>query len=66
MTSPQRYLNYMALFLLFPAAAIGALQDQLMESFRANPFINGVIVFVLAFGILFVFLKAVGLLPDLT
>jgi hypothetical protein len=55
MTSPQRYLTRMAIFLLLAAAAVGALYGQLLDSFMANPFINGVIVFVLVFGILFVF-----------
>ena len=45
----------MAFFLLIAAAAVGALSDQLLLSFMANPAINGVIVFVLALGILFVF-----------
>lgn len=55
MTSPQRYLNRMAIFLLIAAAAVGALYNQLLDSFMANPFINGVIIFVLVLGILFVF-----------
>lgn len=55
MTSPQRYLTRMAIFLLIAAGAVGALYNQLVASFMANPAINGVIVFVLALGILFVF-----------
>ncbi|MFT5182657.1 MAG: hypothetical protein ACI8S3_002550 [Alphaproteobacteria bacterium] len=55
MTRPQRYLTRMAIFLLIAAAAVGALYNQLFESFMANPAINGIIVFVLVFGILFVF-----------
>lgn len=55
MTSPQRYLTRMAIFLLIAAAAVGALYNQLFQSFMANPAINGIIVFVLALGILFVF-----------
>jgi hypothetical protein len=55
MTSPQRFLTRMAIFLLLAAAAVGVLYEQLFDSFMANPFINGVIVFVLVFGILFVF-----------
>jgi len=55
MTSPQRYLTRMAIFLLIAAGAVGALYNQLFQSFMANPAINGVIVFVLVLGILFVF-----------
>ena len=45
----------MALFMLITAAVVGALYNQLFDSFMANPAINGVIVFGLVFGILFVF-----------
>jgi hypothetical protein len=55
MTNPQRYLTRMAAFLLFAAAVVGALHEPLYQSFMANPAINGVIVFVLVFGILYVF-----------
>ncbi|MCZ6511050.1 MAG: flagellar motor protein MotA [Alphaproteobacteria bacterium] len=55
MTSPQRYLTRMAIFLLIAAAAVGALYNQLFPFFMANPAINGIIVFVLVLGILFVF-----------
>ena len=55
MTSPQLYLTRMAIFLLIAAAVVGALYDPLSKSFMANPAINGVIVFVLVLGILFVF-----------
>ncbi len=55
MTNPQRYLTRMAIFLLIAAGAVGALYDQLFQAFVANPAINGVIVFVLVLGILYVF-----------
>ncbi len=55
MTSPQHYLTRMAIFLLIATAAVGALYNQLSQSFMANPAINGVIVFVLALGILYIF-----------
>jgi hypothetical protein len=55
MTNPQRYLNFMAGFLLIAAAVVGALHEPLSQSFMANPAINGVIVFVLVVGILYVF-----------
>lgn len=55
MTSPQRYLTRMAIFLLIAAVGVGALYNQLLQSFMANPAINGIIVFVLVLGIVFVF-----------
>lgn len=51
MTSPHRYLTRMAVFLLIVAAVVGALYGPLLESFMANPAINGVIVFALVIGI---------------
>ena len=41
--------------MLIAAAAVGALYNQLFPFFMANPAINGIIVFVLVLGILFVF-----------
>jgi hypothetical protein len=55
MTNPQRYLARMAGILVLIAAAVGALHEPLSESFMANPAINSGIVFVLVFGILYVF-----------
>ena len=55
MTRPKRYLTRMVIFLMIAAIAIGALYDQLYEAFMANPAINGIIVFVLVFGVFLVF-----------
>ena len=55
MTRPTRYLTRMVIFLMIAAIAIGALYDQLYEAFMANPAINGIIVFVLVFGVFLVF-----------
>jgi len=57
MTSPQRYLTRMAIFLLIVAAAVGALYGPLIEFFQANLAINGVIIFALVIGITYEFWK---------
>lgn len=55
MTNPRTYLTRMGIFLALAMALAGALYQPLMEAFLANPAINGVIILVLLFGLLFVF-----------
>lgn len=55
MTNPRTYLTRMGIFLALAVAVAGALHQPLLEAFLANPAINGVIILVLLFGLLFVF-----------
>jgi hypothetical protein len=55
MTNPRTYLARMGIFLALAVIAAGALHQPLLEAFLANPAINGVIILVLLFGLLFVF-----------
>ncbi|MDE0780765.1 MAG: flagellar motor protein MotA, partial [Alphaproteobacteria bacterium] len=55
MTNPRIYMTRMAVFLIILVAGAAVLHIQLIEAFLANPAINGVILVVLALGILFVF-----------
>lgn len=55
MTNPRTYLTRMGIFLALAVAAAGLLHRQLIEAFLANPAINGVIILVLLFGLVFVF-----------
>jgi hypothetical protein len=55
MTNPRTYLTRMGIFLALAVAVAGVLFQPLMEAFLANPAINGVIILVLLFGLLFVF-----------
>jgi hypothetical protein len=55
MTNPRTYLTRMGIFLALAVAVAGVLYQPLMEAFLANPVINGVIILVLLFGMLFVF-----------
>ncbi|HCP01506.1 MAG TPA: flagellar motor protein MotA, partial [Rhodospirillaceae bacterium] len=45
----------MGIFLVLAAIAAGVLYGQLLDAFLANPAINGIIVLVLLFGLIFVF-----------
>jgi len=54
-TQPSRYLNRMAIFLVFVAAAIGLLFSGLHDAFMANAILNGVIIGVLLIGIVHAF-----------
>lgn len=51
MSKPTRVLIWMAAFLLAVAAMAAILAPQLLQIFLANPFFNGVILLVLASGI---------------
>ena len=50
-TSPTR----MGIFLALAIGAAGVLHRQLLDAFLANPAINGIIIVVLAFGLIYVF-----------
>ncbi len=55
MTRPDRYLVRMAVFLLAVLVVVGFLAATLALAFRANPALNGLILGVLLFGILYIF-----------
>lgn len=61
MTYLRTYLTRMAIFLALAIIGAGALHQQLIEAFLANPAINGVILVVLVLGILYVFRQVVML-----
>ncbi len=64
MTSPQRYLTRMALFLAIVAGGSGFLVQPLHSAFLSNPWLNGVILGVLLIGILYNFRSVVILYPE--
>ena len=61
MTRPTRHLIRMILFLVLVAAIAAAFHQQLATAFMANSAINGVIVAVFFFGVIYVF-RQVGML----
>lgn len=63
MNRPRRFLLRMVVFLLIVGAAVGMLGDALIDAFLANPPLNGLILGVLALGIVFSFRQVLGLSP---
>jgi hypothetical protein len=55
MTSPQRYLTRMAVFLVAAIAVAGGLHAPLIAAFMTNPALNGVIVLVAVIGVAYAF-----------
>ncbi len=55
MTRPNRYIIRMAVFLLVVMAITAFLSVTLIVAFQANPLLNGLILGVLLFGILYIF-----------
>ncbi len=55
MTNTNAYMTRMGVFLVLAIIGAGVLHRQLIEAFAANPAINGIILFVMLLGILFVF-----------
>jgi len=64
MSRPQHYLFRMAGFLIVVAAVAAMLAPGLEGAFRANPGLNGLILFVLLLGILFLFRQVLMLRPE--
>ena len=64
MSRPQRYLVRMIIFLVIVAAACAVLLPQLRDAFLANPIFNGLILAVLALGILYIFRQVIMLNPE--
>ena len=64
LTNPQVYLIRMGLFLVIIAFLLVILGPYLVDAFSANPFLNGLILGVLALGILFTFVQVLRLRPE--
>lgn len=54
----------MVVFLVLVLAACGALFQPLREAFEANPALNGLILFVLVLGIVYIFRQVITLKPE--
>jgi len=65
LASPNVYLVKMIIFLILVAMLGGILAPQLVSAFWSNPFINGLILFVLLVGILLSFRQVVRLFPEI-
>ncbi|WP_373087399.1 flagellar motor protein MotA [Sneathiella sp.] len=62
---PNRYLIRMGIFLAVVVVIAGLLYQQIQTAFVANPPLNGLILFVLLFGILFIFRQVIILRYDI-
>jgi hypothetical protein len=65
MTSPQRFITRMALFLVLAALVVAAAYEVVFRIFMYNPFLNGLILGVLLLGIVYIFRRAFSLKPEI-
>jgi hypothetical protein len=65
MTSPQRFINRMILFLLLAALAVAGAYEIVFKIFLYNPLLNGLILGVLLVGIIYMFRRVLGLKPEI-
>ena len=65
MMTPRRYLVRMGIFLVLALVLGGLLFQPLLEAFVTNPWLNGLIFGVLAFGIVFCFQGVMKLYPEI-
>ena len=64
MNGPRIYLTRMLVFLVLVAMAVGVLRRPLLDAFFANAALNGLIVGVLFFGIMYIFRQVVLLMAE--
>ena len=65
MSSPQRFINRMIVFLVVSAAAAGTAYEILFRIFMYNPVLNGLILAVLLVGIVYIFRRVFALKPEI-
>src|SRR5690606_3713734 len=65
MSSPQRFINRMILFLVLSAIAVGFAYEIIFRIFMYNPLLNGLILAVLVVGIVYMFRRAFSLKPEI-
>jgi hypothetical protein len=65
MSSPQRYINRMIVFLVVAAIAVGTVYEILFRIYMYNPLLNGLILAVLLVGIVYIFRRVFVLKPEI-
>lgn len=65
-TSPRLFLMSMVIFLIIVGFLVAVLFGQIATNFMTNPGLNGLIVVVLAFGILLAIAQVVRLMPEVS
>ncbi|HVG81183.1 MAG TPA: flagellar motor protein MotA [Methylomirabilota bacterium] len=66
MTGPRRFLLRMVIFLAAVLVVSGFLAPQIIRAFEANPWLNGMILGVLLFGIVFIFRQVLMIGPEVS
>ena len=64
MTKPTRYLTRMIIFIIAVVAVSGVLFGPIARAFQANPPLNGLILLVLLFGVVYAFRQVANLRPE--
>ena len=65
MSSPQRFINRMIVFLVGAAAAAGTAYEVLFRIYMYNPLLNGLILGILLIGIVYMFRRVFILRPEI-
>ncbi len=65
MSSPQRFINRMIIFLVLAAIAVGFAYEIVLRIFMYNPILNGLILSVLLVGAVYVFRRVFSLKPEI-
>ena len=63
-TRPQRYLTRMIGFLVVAIIVVGAFNEPVSRAFFQNPFVNGLILAILALGVTYIFRQVLMLYPE--
>lgn len=64
LSNARPYLTRMSIFLVLVGLVLAVLLPQLQKAFFANPGLNGLIIFVLIFGILYAYQQVMRLRPE--
>jgi hypothetical protein len=65
MSSPQRFINRMIVFLVLSAIVVATAYQVVFQTFMYNPVLNGLILGVLLLGIIYAFRRVIGLKPEI-
>ena len=64
LSSPRIFFIRMLVFLILAGCVAAVLYEQLFTAFKANPGLNGLIIFTLLLGIIFGFRQVIRLIPE--
>jgi hypothetical protein len=64
LSSPRIFFIRMLVFLILAGCVAAVLYEQLFTAFKANPGLNGLIIFTLLLGVIFGFRQVIRLIPE--